>query len=146
MAHIMIVRICTYLCVYVTRNRILKYIVLDCGTYSVYLYHCSHNTYLSHHMKWGQCLWLSCIEKLWFIPFNHDGGIQCIPPPPSEVDVLLNSNLSRHPFLGQVVNLDLLLSVLCSVVSLHRIRNMLFCTYVTFLLRDLRLEIHLELS
>ena len=45
--------------------------------------------------------------------------IQCIPQPPSEVDVLFNLNLSRHPFLGQVVNLDLLL---CSVVSLHRIR------------------------
>ena len=28
---------------------------------------------------------------------------------PSEVSALFNCNLSRHPFLGQVVNLDLLL-------------------------------------
>ena len=28
--------------------------------------------------------------------------------PPSEATVLFNGNLSRHPFLGQVFNLDLL--------------------------------------
>ena len=43
--------------------------------------------------------------------------------PPSEVAVLFDSNLSRLPFLGQVVDLD-------------SIQNMLFCSYVIFLLRD----------
>ena len=33
----------------------------------------------------------------------------CFFTPPSEVSALFNSNLSRHPFLRQVVNLDLLL-------------------------------------
>ena len=45
---------------------------------------------------------------------------------PSEVAVLLDSNLSRRPFLGQVIiELDLLLSI----------QNMLFCSYAIFLLR-----------
>ena len=50
--------------------------------------------------------------------------------PPSEVAVLFDSNLSRRPFLGQVVNLDLLLYT--GFDSEH----MLFCSYVIFLLRD----------
>ena len=37
--------------------------------------------------------------------------------PPSEVAVLLSSNLSRHPFLRQVVDLDLLL---CTGSDLER--------------------------
>ena len=38
---------------------------------------------------------------------------------PSEVAVLFNLNLSRRPFLGQVVNLNLLLSVLCTGFNLE---------------------------
>ena len=41
--------------------------------------------------------------------------------PPSKVAVLFNSNLSRRPFLAQVVDF----------------RKMLFCSYVIFLLRDI---------
>ena len=39
--------------------------------------------------------------------------------PPSEVAVLFYLNLSRCPFLGQVVDLDLLLSVLCTGFNLE---------------------------
>ena len=42
-----------------------------------------------------------------------------------EASLLFNSNLSRHPFLGQEVNLDLL----CCSVALDSICNMLICFY-----------------
>ena len=48
---------------------------------------------------------------------------------PSEVTALFDWNLSRRPFLRQVVNTDLLL---CT----GSIRNMRFCSCVIFLLRD----------
>ena len=48
---------------------------------------------------------------------------------PSEVAELFNLNLNRRPFLGQVVNLDLLL---CTGFDLEHV----ICSYVIFLLRD----------
>ena len=46
---------------------------------------------------------------------------------PSEVAVLYNLNLSRSPFLGKIVDLDLLL---CTGFD----ANMLLCSHITFLL------------
>ena len=52
--------------------------------------------------------------------------------PPSEVTALFNLNLSRLPFLWQVLDTDLLL---CTVFDLeHAVK--LFCSYVIYLLRD----------
>ena len=49
--------------------------------------------------------------------------------PPSEKDVLAELNLSRCPFHGQIVDLDLLL---CTGFHLEHV----VCSYVIFLLRD----------
>ena len=54
-------------------------------------------------------------------------------PPPSEVTVLFDSNLSRRPFLEQAV-VDSSIKMCC--FTQDSIRNMLFCSYVIFLLRD----------
>ena len=52
---------------------------------------------------------------------------------PSEVAALFNTNLSRRPFLGQVVDSDLLAGCCFAQDS---IRKMWFWSYVIFLLRD----------
>ena len=49
--------------------------------------------------------------------------------PPSEVAMPFDSNVSRRPFLKQVVDLD-------RYFAQDSIQNMLFCSYVIFVLRD----------
>ena len=70
-----------------------------------------------------------------FVAIDSESYLTLFPSlcaPPSEVAALFKSNLSRHPFLREVVDLDLLL---CKFAQ-DSIRNLLFLSYVIFLLTD----------
>ena len=80
-------------------------------------------------------LWPIWLQTL--VAINAESRLTLFPSfsaPPSEVAVLFNYNLSRRPFLGQVVDFDLLLC------TLHRIRfgtcGFVHGSYVIFLLSD----------
>ena len=72
--------------------------------------------------------------KLWLLSIqNHARDhSQSFCAPPSKVAVLFEWNLSRCPFLGHVVYLDLLQRCIAQA----SFRNMRFCSYALFFIRD----------
>ena len=60
-----------------------------------------------HCFQTSHCIWLQTL-----VAIDSESRLKSFPSfcvPPSEVAVLFYSNLSRRPFLGQVVDLDLML-------------------------------------
>ena len=80
------------------------------------------------------CFHLLLFCKLWLWSMQNHArhcfqAFACSHDESSEVTVLFDWNLSRLPFLGYVVNLDLL-------ICTGFIRNVLICSSALFLLRD----------
>ena len=65
-----------------------------------------------HFMAFNMAFHLRLIWMQTLVAIDSESRLTSFPSfcaPPSEVAVLFDSNLSRHPFLGQVVDVDLLL-------------------------------------